>query len=839
MNTRIFFSLKSRYAAVSLVLIVLVCTSAAVGYKIVSTSQQQAAQNKAYQYDMLEANRLLRNDIWNSRESLVEFLLEPGIGNARENTLNELDKARNQIKTLLKQAPEHHNEMISILQTLNAEIELLVKHTQKVIETRLNTPKQYPALAIASGTMLPSQTKFYSAIELAMQEITDDDPTSYYQETYQAFEKLNHLWTLLISNFRMYLANRLGSFNESKLPIQEKNNKLQLIKIQKILDKLTTFSEQGKLAMVSSESLKTMKASFKVWRNGYAKVEKIHHSGVWRTDKEILLNDIKPLYLKIWILGQTVENIFRKMAAEDINNLSSISSVQLRIIVATSIIAIILILIGYLTLNRMILQPLAILTNALNEESAGKKVANLPISNAQELDELLSAFTTMQKEIRERQNDLKHQAMHDDLTGLPNRNLMGERLRHIIAVANRQHTHPALLMLDLDGFKQVNDTLGHKMGDELLIAIGKRLTQLLRETDTIVRLGGDEFAVLIDDIKIDDAMDIAARILNVIQEPFEILSNKLFVSASLGIAHFPEHGDNGTLLLQHADVAMYHAKRNKLGVAIYDPEIGDNLIQSSSLIADLRNALNENLLELYYQPKVFLGDKKTTGLEALLRWNHPEKGFIPPDKIIAMAEQSGLINKVFEWVFNEASKQMRHWIDNGLKINIAVNLSVYDLQHHDIVNSIEKTIQQYNLSPSYFTVEVTESAMMADPEKTIEKLSAIDEMGARISIDDYGTGYSSLSYLKKLPVDELKIDKSFVMQMDKDENDAIIVRSTIDLAHNLGLKVVAEGVENQDILDLLSELGCDVAQGFYLSRPMPSDQVEQWVFNHDNDNFSE
>ncbi|MDX1812655.1 MAG: EAL domain-containing protein, partial [Gammaproteobacteria bacterium] len=459
----------------------------------------------------------------------------------------------------------------------------------------------------------------------------------------------------------------------------------------------------------------------------------------------------------------------------------------------------------------------------------GKKQVVLPQANALETENLLLAYNRMREEIHSRQSELQYQAMHDSLTGLPNRNLMGEWLKHSLLLAKRENRNPALLLIDLNKFKDLNDTLGHQMGDQLLIELGERLSGLLRESDSVARLGGDEFAILIDDTDVPGAVNIAVKVLEAVQTPFDIGTNQLCISASIGIAIYPLHATTEQLMVQHADVAMYFAKRNNLGFKVYEPCIDENAVQNLSLVSELREAIKTDALELYFQPKINISNMSIHGVEALLRWNHPEHGFVPPDKIIALAEQSGLINQIFEWVFNKAALQVKSWLNSGLDIKMAVNLSLYDFQHHDVISFIEVALQKHKLPAEQFYLEVTENIMMENPGLSIEKLTAIDAMGLHISVDDFGTGYSSLSYLKKLPVDELKIDRSFVMEMDKDENDAIIVRSTIELAHNLGLQVVAEGVENQETLDRLIEFGCDSVQGFYLARPMPVSAFAEWL----------
>jgi len=825
----LFYSLKSRYAAVSVLLTIIVIAGAIIGYKVLASTQSEATANEQVRTHTLNTTRQIRNAVWNSREYLEEFLLDPQAEGIQEKIQSELKAATILTQQMTEKRTVKSNDYTDTLNRLNVSLSKLANDINLIVDTRLDTQKQFPAMRIANIEMQPTENVFYASIEVAINEILEDSEENYSSEVFLTFVKARQLWARLLSNFRMYLANRLGSFSVESLPLQEKDSDLLVNEIKRNIEKLSKFNEEDKLDFVGVESFENMKDAIVQWEAGYKKVIEIHHSETWRSDKPILLNSVKPLYIEIWDSLLNIEKIQRNSALEDINSLTKISNMQQKLLLAISLIAIIIIFIGYVALKTSILKPIALLTDAFDKASNEENQCALPTANVIETKRLLNAFQSMQTEIHARQEQLKHQAMHDDLTGLPNRNLMKERLKYIIAQSKRKDTKPALLMMDLNGFKEVNDTLGHHVGDLLLVSVGKRLTNLLRESDTIVRLGGDEFAVLLEDISMVNAKYVSTKINNLIQQPFTVNENQLYISASIGIAHYPAHGKTGNMLIQHADVAMYHAKRNKLGATIYDESIDENKVQKLSLISDLRYALEKDQLDLYFQPKINLKNNTVYGAEALLRWKHPDNGFIPPEQIVTMAEQSGLINELFEWVFERAAYQVRLWLNKKIELNVAVNLSVYDLQHHDIVASIQRTLEKYSLSPDYFTVEVTESAMMANPEKSISKLQDIDNMGVRIAIDDYGTGYSSLSYLKKLPVDELKIDKSFVMQMDHDENDAIIVRSTIDLAHNLGLKVVAEGVESKEISDLLLMLGCDTSQGYYWSKPIPPEEFENWL----------
>jgi len=424
---------------------------------------------------------------------------------------------------------------------------------------------------------------------------------------------------------------------------------------------------------------------------------------------------------------------------------------------------------------------------------------------------------------------LEHQALHDALTDLPNRVLLHDRLQQAIRAAQRDQTAVALLIMDLDRFKEVNDTFGHHTGDQLLEQLGERLGSVLRGSDTIARLGGDEFAVLLPTATLEDANHIAARLLELLEEPFSLGGLQLEIDASIGIALSPEHGTDADTLLRRADVAMYIAKRNGSGHALYTAEQDQHSPMRLALVGELRRAIDQNELSLYFQPKVSLKHSTVLCAEALVRWQHPRHGMLGPDQFVPVAEQTGLIRPLARSVLEAAVRQCNRWRQEGLDLAVAVNLSMRNLHDAEIVDTIRQLLSRWGIPPARLVIEITESSLMADAARAMEVLSRLREMGVGISIDDFGTGYSSLAYLKRLPVDELKIDKSFVANMASDENDAAIVRSTIGLAHDLGLTVVAEGIEDPATWDLLADLGCDVGQGYYISRPMPAAALGAWL----------
>lgn len=431
--------------------------------------------------------------------------------------------------------------------------------------------------------------------------------------------------------------------------------------------------------------------------------------------------------------------------------------------------------------------------------------------------------------IQAHNSELQYRATHDDLTQLPNRSLLHQRTENALATAKLQNQTLALLIMDLDRFKEINDTLGHHVGDELLLQIGRRISDVLRDADTIARLGGDEFSLLLPNANIKNAIACVERISHALEQPFIINQKEIIAGFSIGIAMFPQHGKDLESLMKYADIAMYQAKKNSTGYSVYDAEHDACTIQQLSLVRELRAAIEDNQLILHYQPKIDIPSNKINGVEALVRWQHPEHGMIQPDEFISIAEQNGLIDSLTYWVIEEAIKQCHLWRKADKNIKVAVNISARNLHNTELSGWIKNKLKQYKLPAGMLELELTENAIMDDISCATRILNQLSELGISLSIDDFGTGMSSLSYLSCLPVTKLKIDRSFVMDMIKNSDNKIIVRSTIVLAHNLGYQVIAEGVETIEILNLLKQLSCDCAQGYFFTPPLPAEKLESWL----------
>jgi diguanylate cyclase (GGDEF)-like protein/PAS domain S-box-containing protein len=432
-------------------------------------------------------------------------------------------------------------------------------------------------------------------------------------------------------------------------------------------------------------------------------------------------------------------------------------------------------------------------------------------------------------ELKSAQDALTHQALHDSLTGLPNRTLLRDRLQSALAAAAEDKTRLALFFLDLNRFKDVNDTFGHHYGDSVLQALGARLEAVVGENGTAARLGGDELAVLLPETDERGAIAWAEKIVTVLTEPFSLDGQVFDLGSSIGIALYPDHGDDPTVLMRRADIAMYAAKRGGDGYLLYTPALEHSNPTRVALTGELRTAIATNQLILHYQPQIHLASHGAEHLEALVRWNHPKHGFMMPDTFITVAEESALIRPLTAWVLNEALRQVVMWKEEGRDIRVSVNLSARSLHDPEIVDTVRACLERWSVSSANLALEITESAFIIDPERALETATRLHNLGVRLSIDDFGTGYSSLAYLKRLPIDEVKIDRSFVADATVNADSAFIVRSVIDLAHNLGIQVVAEGVEDGTILDSLAAHHCEMAQGYFISRPLSADAVLPWL----------
>jgi diguanylate cyclase (GGDEF)-like protein len=484
---------------------------------------------------------------------------------------------------------------------------------------------------------------------------------------------------------------------------------------------------------------------------------------------------------------------------------------------------------GSVLIARGVTRPISALSAMTQRIEHGDYTQAVEVEGPDEVGELARRFNLMREAVAARQEQVLKLAYRDPLSDLPNRVLFNDRLRVAVEGAKRSGAALTVLLMDLDRFKYINDTLGHHIGDLVLQQVARRLSGLVRKSDTTARLGGDEFAVLLINAGVDVARVVARKILTALEAPISVGQHLLDVRASVGIASFLAHGSDAETLLRHADAAMYAAKRGNTALAVYESRMHEQREEQLSLLSELRQAIEQGELRLVYQPKVELASGTVTGVEALVRWVHPSKGMIAPDRFIPFAEQTGFIKTITAWVIETAARQGATWARAARATKIAVNISAQDLLNPELGELLTSALQRHGLPPALLCVEITESGVMQDAARAIEMLNRMERVGVGRAIDDFGTGYSSLAYVKQLSVDELKIDRSFVRSIVSDAKDRAIVLTIIELAHNLGLGVVAEGVEDQASADLLRELGCDEIQGWLLAKPLEPAALETWL----------
>lgn len=822
-------SLRRSYLIISAVVSIIIISATILSSIHVTKVTSQNAKSLKLQETVSATVSNIRRNTTKTYALLGELLLSPsGIHN------NEIKKilANNKIElnALNQVTGLEETGLLPQIKELNKLSIMMSSDLNELLQLRDDHQWIYPVLTIMNRDMLTANVSFTSSIDLILHSLEEDN--DFNQKKLALLNQLNSMrdnWRIMILNFRAVLL-RFAGLNKVDQIEQENNIAIILGEISDEIDSLQKRSENGEFDLDIEQAIEDMSQSRLDWSKHFRRFQNLRESAIWRNDIFYAATYIRPVYEKTMAILEKLDHGISKWATRNSGAVEDTANKINLELFALSALALGFVIVIYIMLNRLILCPIAKISDSLSKEGHGEEFV-IPQRGSKEIFNLISAYNRMRGIIQQRQVALEHQALHDALTGLPNRALLQDRLEHTINNSNRHHSSIAFMMIDLDRFKEINDTLGHQIGDRVLNLLGTRLKNCIRKSDTIARLGGDEFALIIPDATANQAVEFAEKLTNIISEVLTIDNQNLFIDASIGISMYPEDGSNSETLVRYADIAMYHAKKNNLHYALFTADMDKLSIDNLALLGDLRQELHQQTgqLQLYYQPKIDLQQQHVISVEALLRWQHPQQGFIPPEFVIRMAEQSGLIGELSHWVISQAIRDCADWQKNNNDIGVSVNLSAWNLQDPMLPDLVKKNLDSNGLHPSYLSLEITESAVMSDPARAREVLQDFDDMGLTLEIDDYGTGFSSLAYLKLLPVSTLKIDKSFVMDMMNDPNDLIIVRSTIDLAHNLGMIVIAEGVENNETLKYLQQLNCDVAQGYFIARPLAKKQLLEWL----------
>lgn len=822
-------SLRARYTLFALFLVALVLISSTLAYLDLSRTQRTAAQD-------LELRDSLASSINGVRAGLVEtykfldlFLIEAEMGNYQEDIHRALGDTLRHARLLRESDWIPHHGQHEPVEAISSRVQQLHGEIDGLIEIRLDPSRLYPSMAAGPAIMGPGRDVAENALGIIFYALEQENTLVEDPHVYDALVRARRLWMHMLSNFRLYMANRLGSFELATMPVQEQGIRTLHVAFQEQFQALEALAAEDRLGFEITMALEDLRRGVDQWYGGFEYVAELHATDRWRTDAIVMREQVAPSVDAINAQLLRLERALATAMSADVKAIATASArlaFSLWLVAGLAILFVILLL---TTTDRLVLRPIAAVTRALKAEALGKSGVPMPFSRTVETRDLVEAFGEMHRQVRLREAELEYRALHDSLTTLPNRTLLLERIEHDMRLAHRQGGQLGLLMIDLDRFKEVNDTLGHQVGDALLVEVGNRLQGALRDTDTVARLGGDEFAVLLPGASREDVVQAASKLQDVFKYPVLLNNMEVYVAASIGVAIYPDHGNQPQTLMQHADVAMYMAKREQRGMAVYDPAEDQYTIARLALMTDLRQAVEQGELTLHYQPVLSLATGELVSAEALLRWSHPEHGQVAPELVIELAEQTGLIGPLTYGVIDKALTQAARWRQQGLTLNISINLSMHNLHDADLTRRVNQALQQHGIPGECLTLEVTETAMMANPRRAQTALRELDNLGIRLAVDDFGTGFSSLSYLKSLPVDIIKIDKSFVMGLDRDKSDQAIVQATLSLGHSLGLEVVAEGVETRQTWNFLRDHGCDAAQGYHMSKPLPAEELEIWV----------
>lgn len=825
-------SLRSQYILVASIVCTLLIVASLLSdlyfYKIASENSASLNLHNSINTQVGE----LDNAIWKADKSL--YVLISSTDKLDTNQLiSNLHEVHEKLHDVRKVVGFETTGLKAHIITLEAMNNKLRDDVLRLLELRTDDNWLYPMLPFFNATLLDSNKAFETAINLAIKEILDSTQKKYTGKIYRLLDEIRNIWRLKILDFRGALL-RFAGLNTQNIA-QEKNIENYHLLLQEKLKELAEHRKNGELGFEAELALDEMLKNSKKWYMDYQELLKIKRSNVWRADINYIHKKIQPQQK---IIFDELERFKKDLSEWSYSNIQRVEKAALQInfeLWVLTFIAILFAIMIYRMLAKSILIPVANIEKAISQQTNISEKIDFPEASSEEVYSLISAFNSMQQQISHRQMVLEFQAMHDSLTGLPNRALLQDRLEQAIHTASRNNGKMALLLLDLDRFKDINDTLGHPVGDSVLRELSRRLEKFLRSSDTVARLGGDEFAIITNYQDMKQISSFVRKIVKEIEKVIVVDERQLYVGVSVGIATYPMHGDDADTLIRHADIAMYSAKRENKDQEFYDDEKDYHSAESLALLADLKTELKKpaDQIQLHFQPIIDIFSNKIIGAEALIRWQHPTQGMMSAEHIVRMAEQTGLISDLTYWVLNESLVCFSQWKHESMRVS--VNLSAINLHDPNLIPYLREKLQSNNVSPEKLTLEITESAVMNDPLMAQKVLTELKEMGITLVIDDYGTGLSSLAYLKSLPVKCLKIDKSFVIEMLTNENDSIIIHSTIDMAHNLGLTVVAEGVENKETLSELRRLKCDFVQGYYVAQPMLSVELIKWMANYSVD----
>ncbi|RLW53061.1 MAG: hypothetical protein B6D76_13265 [gamma proteobacterium symbiont of Stewartia floridana] len=742
------------------------------------------------------------------------------------NGLIQLEQVLTDLTESLQRLPAGNSDVALALQ---ADQQHLTRQINQLIKVRRNVQAWFPAMQLMLDEMYPYNQRVLGNLQLLQHEIQSDDEEQ--MDLITQLSSMQRLWLGMTGEFRLVIANRFGIFLAKSNPAPEERYETIINYSARFIERLNILQKyfhQQNSDFVVVEPLRGIEVDYLAWMADFNQVREVMQKPTWRQDLNFMQKQVTPVFNEMRQKLSVVDLSLDTQSAEDITQLTQTAKRLSVSILVMAVMGLMMLVLAYLFIKRNLLQPIADTAHALKMEASGSlDVAKHPSSNLRETRDLVDAFSEMRRQVHNRQNHLDHMAHHDALTQLPNRILFRDRLTHALEIALRGELMVGLMFLDLDRFKQVNDSLGHLVGDELLKVIAERLTSLMRSSDTVARLSGDEFAILIEGINSrEDLEPLAVKILNAIKQPINIADNELRVSASIGIAVAPHDDISVEHLLRDADTAMYEAKRQgRSAYRFFSGEMTKRASDSLMLENEIRQAVESEQFIYHFQPIVETRTGRLFCFEALLRWDHPERGLLDPEVFLDVLDETGLINTLFEPMLAHAiAFQQQQSKERKETVAVSINLSARLLNDPAFCRGLLESLVSGEVPLGSLILEITEDTLTQELAEADVFLQQAKALGARIALDDFGTGQASLSHLRQFPFDILKIDRDFVKNVNVDNYDASLVIAMIQLAHAFQIDVVAEGVESQAQLAFLQQQGCDYIQGYLIGIPQHAEE---------------
>ena len=828
-------SYRGRYAYFAALVGVALLAFAYLGWNLVKTSTQTQISNitsRTLAAGVLADAQTQLNLI---ESQLQRILIDTGKKNPDDtrHTLKQLELVLNDLAASLKRLPAARPETAY---DLLEDRQRLQEKIQQLIEVRRDTQDWFPAMKLMLEEMYPHNQRMLGELQILLQEVEAELPADEKIEVIIQISSLQRLWLGMTGEMRLMVANRFGLFS-ANLDFEAQDRYVNILDYahrfnDRLRDLQNRFDWMG-ADFVISDTLRKMELYYVAWMNDFKRVRGGMDRPTWRMDLHFMREQVTPLFESMRRSLSIVDLDLDTQSAEDITRLTQTAKRLSASILVMALMGLLMLILAYQFIKRNLLQPIAQTARALKLEASGAlDAAAQPSSNLRETQDLIEAFSEMRRQVHSRQSHLDHMVHHDALTQLPNRVLFRDRLEHALAIALRGDGLVGLMFLDLDRFKQVNDSLGHLVGDELLKLIAERLTSLMRSSDTVARLSGDEFAILIEGISSREDMEpLAEKILHAIEEPALIAGNELRVSASIGIAIAPYDDVSVEYLLRDADTAMYEAKRQgRAAFRFFSGEMTLRASESLLLENEIRHAVESGQFLFHFQPIVETQTGRLFCFEALLRWRHPDRGLLDPEAFLSVLDETGLIANLFEPMLEHAiAFQRQQSGERNEMVSLSINLSARLLNDPAFCRGLLESLVSGAIPSGSLILEITEDILTQELAEADVFLQQAKTLGARIALDDFGTGQASLSHLRQFPFDLLKIDRDFVKNVNADANDASLVTAMIQLAHAFRIQVVAEGVESESQLAFLQQQGCDYIQGYLIGFPQHADQPVESV----------